>query len=252
MTHETPRSTVTQAVMLAAGLGSRLGGLTAARPKCLITVAGQSIMERAVRRLEQAGVEELIIVTGHEEQMIKDYLQGLDSSVTFTFVYNPVYATTNNIYSLWLAKEKIRSDFLILESDVVFSREMIEALQQPCAASLSPMQEWMNGTVVTIDDQSAANGMYLKNDKCPDQPLFKTVNMYSFDMDTWTNVLWPRLDAAVQDGKVNDYYEMIFAEALRDGSLKMRGAVCPVDQWYEIDTPEDLEQAEQAFAKSSS
>lgn len=252
MTEDTSKKTVTQAVMLAAGLGSRLGDLTAAKPKCLITVNGQTIIERTVRRLEQTSVTELIIVTGHEENVIRDYLQAMATPIRFRFVHNPLYATTNNIYSLWLAKGEIKRDFLILESDVVFSREMIDALQQPSAASLSPLREWMNGTVVTIDGQGQTDGMYLKDDRRPDRPLYKTVNMYSFDFATWSSVLWPRLDAAIQDGKVDDYYELIFAEAIRDGSLKMRGAVCPAEEWYEIDTPEDLKMAEKALTQPPS
>ncbi len=244
-------ATPCQAVMLAAGMGTRLGALTADAPKCMVRVGQATILERAVRRLESVGIEELLVVTGYKADVIRGFLDRLDTSMRFAYVNNADFATTNNIYSLWLAADEIRPPFLLLESDIVFSRRMLTDLLPPQAASLSPLQEWMNGTVVTLDGRGMVDAMYLKQDARPDRPLFKTVNMYSFDAATWSEVIRPRLNAAVQGRDTASYYEAVFAQAVRDSDLTMRGAVCPVSDWYEIDTPEDLKQAENALATAT-
>jgi choline kinase len=233
-----------QAVLLAAGMGSRLGAMTAHRPKCMTIVNGRTILERAVEALRAAGIGRIVLVTGYQHQVLADYVNSIATGMEVVFVRNEDYAKTNNIYSLWLAKEAISSDFILLESDILFTGKMISDLYPPCAASVSPFRDWMDGTVVTLaPDRGIVAGMYLKNDPKPDRELYKTVNLYSFSRDAWEQVVWPRLDRAVREGNVGTYYETVFAEALRANQLALRAAVCGEEDWHEIDTAEDLAMA---------
>lgn len=238
-----------QAVLLAAGMGSRLGDLTKEQPKCMTRIKGMTILERAMQTLLTVGVRQFVIVTGHKNEVLGNYLRGLHPDLDITFVHNPDYATTNNIYSLWLAANAIRSNFLLIESDIIFTPKMLADLLPPCAASVSPLRDWMNGTVVTIDERRDVDAMYLKNDSRPDREAFKTVNMYSFDLKSWQNVVWPELDRAVRAGDRSSYYEKIFANAVRVGRLSLRAALCSEAEWFEVDTPEDILQAESGLAK---
>jgi L-glutamine-phosphate cytidylyltransferase len=236
-----------QAVILAAGIGSRLGPLTTHIPKCLVRVGGMTILERALRAIKSAGAEEAVIVTGYKREVLEAFASELETGLKLSFVHNPDYATTNNVYSLWMAHLAIESDFLLVESDVLFTPSMIADLSMPCTASLSPFRDWMNGTVASVDSEMRVNGMYLKNDVKPEVPLFKTVNLYSFDFQTWKCALWPRLDHKVRSGEVQVYYEAVIAEAIREDGLHLRAAICPESKWLEVDTPEDLDAARKLF-----
>jgi len=232
-----------QAVILAAGIGSRLGKLTAESPKCMVQIGEMTIIERALAVLKSVGVSRVVVVTGFKRQILEDYLATLSNGLELIFVHNPDYATTNNIYSLWLAQPHIASDFLLIESDVLFTRQMIVDLLDPCATSVSPLQPWMNGTVLTLNADKQVSAIYLKNDPRPDAPLYKTVNLYSFDLKTWNEAVWPRLDRMVKRQDLQVYYEVAIAEAVREGDLRLRGTICDVTTWYEVDTPEDLKAA---------
>jgi choline kinase len=236
-----------QAVLLAAGMGTRLGPHTADVPKCLVPVGGRTILERAVERLAAVGIAQLLVVTGYKGELIREFLHRLDSPVRFEFVHNADYATTNNIHSFWLAAGWLRPPFILLESDLLFGPRLLPDLMNPCAAAVGPLEAGMNGTVVTLDAGGRVDGMYLKKDPRPaGRDLYKTINIYSFDGPAWHEVLRPRFKAAAE-GKITDcYYEAIFARAIADGELNLRGAVHPAEHWHEIDTPEDLEGAEKS------
>ena len=130
---------VRTALLLAAGLGSRLGPLTEALPKCLVSVSGVPILERLVRALDSHGFERLVIVTGYRAETIRAYLGERFGGISVEYVVSPLFATTNNIYSLWLARRLIDEPFLLVESDVVFDEHLLEPLLQPdrIAVSLS-------------------------------------------------------------------------------------------------------------------
>ncbi len=104
-----------QAIILAAGMGSRLGKLTAQIPKCMVPVGGRTIIERALCILKDLGIEETVIITGYKHDVLESFVRQLDAGMPLRFIHNPDYATTNNIVSLWLAQPAIQSDFLLLE-----------------------------------------------------------------------------------------------------------------------------------------
>ena len=116
----TDRPQVRTALLLAAGLGSRLAPLTEALPKCLVSVSGVPILERLVRALDSHGFERLVIVTGYKAETIRDYLGERFGGIAIEYIVSPLFATTNNIYSLWLARQLIDEPFLLVESDLVF------------------------------------------------------------------------------------------------------------------------------------
>jgi choline kinase len=237
---------VTTAVLLAAGTGSRLQPLTNDAPKCLSEINGIPILERLIDNLCHHGFRHLIIVVGYLDHHVRDFLDGLTAEITIEYVMNPDYSTTNNLYSLWLARTAIQDPFLLVESDVVFDACLLEEMLQPDKIAISAMQCWMNGTTVTVDPFQNVSAFQIGACDAPDEVTHKTVNMYSFTMASWSRVA-DRLSEHVAAGQINEYYETVFAEMVADGSLSLEAVAFDGGRWYEVDTLEDLYKAELIF-----
>ena len=151
---------VRTALLLAAGLGCRLGPLTEALPKCLVPVSGVPIIERLVRALDAHGFERLVIVTGYKAEMIRAYLGERFGGIAIEYLFSPLFATTNCIYSLWLARHLIDEPFLLVESDVVFDEPLLAPLLQPDRVAVSRQLPWMSGMTVTLDGEGKVNAFY--------------------------------------------------------------------------------------------
>lgn len=120
-----------KAIILAAGIASRLRPLTDSVPKCLLKVGDKSLLERTFDALIQNEIKEFIVVTGYRQQQIVDFLNSKYSNQKITTVYNEVYESTNNIYSLWLACPYIdNEDVLLLDSDIIFDPQIVTTLLQ--------------------------------------------------------------------------------------------------------------------------
>lgn len=241
-----PKENVTTALLLAAGTGSRLFPLTKNAPKCLTMVNGVSILERLVSNLIQHGFKRLVVVTGHLENHIRHFLGNQVGDLKIEFVFSPLYKTTNNIYSLWMARKVINEPFLLLESDLVFDESLLTAMLKPDRIAAAKMKTWMNGTYVTIDKSQHVKAFFAGNADCLGQIKYKTVNIYSLSQASWHRII-NVLERRIAEGNVNNYYETVFAEMIADGSLSFKYVSFDGEPWYEIDTVEDLAEAEHLF-----
>ncbi len=228
---------VRTALLLAAGTGSRLAPLTDKMPKCLVPVNEVSILERLLDALRSYNFNKLVIVVGHQGDSIRDFLGTKAYGMEIVYISSPVYKTTNNIYSLWLARKAIEEPFLLIESDLVFDPEMLGSLLLPDRIAVSRLQPWMNGTTVTINNQQV--NAFQKNVQHPDNSHYKTVNIYSLSSQTWQQVR-KRLDYHISNNMVNGYYETVFADMVRERRLSFKPVYFDADRWYEIDTRADL------------
>lgn len=234
---------VTTALLLAAGRGSRLNPLTESMPKCHTMVNGVSILERLVINLSQQGFKRLVVVTGHLEHRIREYLGTESGGMTVEYIFSPLYETTNNIYSLWMARKRIHEPFLLVESDLIFDGSLLDDMCYPDRIAVARMQPWMNGSTVTIDTLQQVKRFQSGIPALPDQIVYKTVNIYSFSLSSWQRIK-DRLDGHISSGRVNIYYETVFAEMVADGSLSLHAVSFDGKPWYEIDTLADLAKAE--------
>lgn len=137
---------VKTALLLAAGLGSRLSPLTDSTPKCLVKVNKIPILERLMNSLRIYRFKRLVVVVGQLSEVIKNYLGSHYAGIEITYVESTVYRTTNNIYSLWLAGKVIDEPFLLIESDLVFRPELLKPMLKPDSIAVSKILPWMNGT----------------------------------------------------------------------------------------------------------
>ncbi|MCK5209076.1 MAG: phosphocholine cytidylyltransferase family protein, partial [Cyclobacteriaceae bacterium] len=171
---------ITTALLLAAGTGSRLFPLTQNSPKCLTLVNERSILERLVIGLKQQGFKRLVIVTGHQENCIREFLGSIVGNMAIEYIYSPLYKTTNNIYSLWMAREIINEPFVLIESDLVFDVSQLDDMLFPDRIAVARMQPWMNGTTVTFNQSQQVKSFQNGTDAHFDEIRHKTVNIYSF------------------------------------------------------------------------
>jgi len=238
---------VTTALLLAAGTGSRLYPLTQNMPKCLTMVNGASILERLVICLNQYGFKRLVIVTGHMEHCIREFLGTRAGGMTIDYIFSPLYETTNNIYSLWMAREIIQEPFLLVESDLVFDVSLLENMRCPDRIAVARMQPWMNGSTVTVNPFKQVKAFQSGTVGLSNEIRYKTVNIYSFSRTSWHDIA-ERLNQYISTDRVHDYYEAVFADMVADGSLSLQTVPFDSKLWYEIDTIEDLAKAEKLFS----
>jgi choline kinase len=232
---------VRTALLLAAGTGSRLAPLTDSTPKCLVTVNEISILERLVSSLQGHNFNRLVIVIGHQGESIRDYLGTRKGGMDITYITSPLYKTTNNIYSLWLAREVIDEPFLLIESDLVFDTEMLTDMLSPDRIAVAKIEPWMNGTTVTVNEHMEIDAFH--SGTVSEEEQFKTVNIYSLSSRTW-RLVKQRLNHYISNNLVNDYYETVFADMVREGCLSFTPVFFDTNSWYEIDTITDLRAAE--------
>lgn len=241
-----PQKPITTALLLAAGTGSRLLPLTKKAPKCLTLVNEISILERLIKNLNQNGFKRLVVVTGHLEDCIRNFLETRAGNLTIEYVFSPLYKTTNNIYSLWMARNIINEPFLLIESDLVFDPSLLTEMLYPDRIAIAKMQPWLNGSTVTINASNTINAFQSDTKNGSDRTRYKTVNIYSLSVASWYLIIG-KLNQFILAGKVNDYYEKAFSQLVIEKSLSLEAVFFDHKPWYEIDTAEDLAFAEKLF-----
>ncbi len=244
------KTRITTACLLAAGIGSRLQPLTEAMPKCLTKIDGRPLLERLVTCLRDRGFKRLLVVVGHLEDRIRSFLDDCAGELTVEYVRNPLYRTTNNIYSMWLAGAELDESFLLMESDLIFDASLIGKLVVPDRIAISRMLPWMNGTTITMGCSGQVASFRNSRIGLTGNNEYKTVNIYSFSRSTWRRV-FSRLDQAITNGRVNEYYEVVLKEMVADGSLSLDCVTIDADRWYEVDTMDDLPGAERIARRNS-
>ena len=243
-----------QALMLAAGMGRRLGKYTEAMTKCMISVGGRTLLERTVDALKEAGIRKFVMVVGWEADRLVDFIRDNIRDMEFEFVYNHDYAATNNIYSLYLAKEHLLlDDTILLESDLVYDqsllRRMVEAPEEDLVA-VAPYEQWMDGTVATLDDDGNISDFIAKKDFSfynADQ-YYKTVNIYKFSREFSKKHYLPFLEAYIKAYGMNQYYETVLKVIAHISNTRLHAYVLQDLPWYEIDDAQDLDIANTLFA----
>jgi len=231
--------------------------LTADIPKCLIEVNGQSLIERALHALALQHVKEAVIVVGYKSSLIRDKLGFSFDGIKIIYVDACDYETTNNIRSLWDARDYLNEDVILVESDVVFDSNLIADLlrEKGSSAAVSPNHKALSGTLINYDDQFRITKFIMNEDLdrlTKDINLFKTVNLYIFRKGLLKDQIVPRLDKLIRSGHENIYYETVLRDFVEEDSKDELIAVdISKNRWYEIDDQRDLDAAEFLFLTRS-
>ena len=243
-----------QALILAAGMGKRLGEYTKNNTKCMVPVNGTPLIDRVLRQLSELPLNRVVIVVGYEGKKLMDYLGEEKNGLKIVYVNNPVYDKTNNIYSLALAKDKLmEDDTLLIESDLIFDDGMFRLLVDnpyPNLALVAKYESWMDGTMVRIDsDNNIVNFVPKAAFRYKDtDSYYKTVNIYKFSKGFSQTKYVPFLDAYTKAVGNNEYYENVLRIISFLNSHDLKALPITNEKWYEIDDKQDLDIAEALFA----
>ena len=250
-----------QAIILAAGMGRRLGELTKENTKCMVPVNGVRLIDRLLGQLSQLNLNRIIIVVGYKGKELRDYIESnhkVQSSKlkvqSIEFAENPIYDKTNNIYSLSIVKDKLQEDdTLLIESDLIFSDRLFPMLLDnpyPNLALVAKYESWMDGTMVRLDeDQNIVNFVSKEAfDYADVDSYYKTVNIYKLSREFLQHQYVPFLDAYTKAVGNNEYYENVLRIISMLNSHNMKALPIGNERWYEIDDKQDLDIAEAIFA----
>ena len=233
-------------VILAAGVASRLHPFTRTRPKCLLPMGGSTLLGRTLDNLEAAGVRDIVIVTGYLEDQIRRYVGEGFSHLRVTFVTNEVYASTNNIYSLWLAKDEVvRDGMVLLDGDILFDHHILTALLESghpdvlAVKTGSVLGEEEIKVEVDADRRVRTIGKHIP----PGQAFGESIGIEVFSPSALAGLYRALENKVVHEGAVDVFYEAAFQDWIDDG-----GTITAVDIGarlaIEIDTIDDFRKAE--------
>ena len=245
-----------QAIILAAGMGKRLGELTKDNTKCMLPVNGVRLIDRMLTHFSELNLNKVIIVVGYEGAKLMNHIgKRYDDKLKIEYVNNPIYDKTNNIYSLALAKKyMLEDDTLLLESDLIFEKSMLDLILEhpyPNIALVAKYETWMDGTMVQISEEhDILNFIPKKSFRYTDiDTYYKTCNIYKFSKEFAINQYVPFLEAYTKAMGNNEYYEQVLRVITALDKCDLKALPISSEKWYEIDDIQDLDIAETLFAE---
>jgi len=241
------------AIILAAGLGSRLRPLTDNTPKCLVNFLGKPIIVRMIEQLSLIEVKNITIVCGYCSEVLQNYCGKKLAGIDINYIENKDFASTNSMYSLWLARNELSKGCYLIEGDTVCDQGLFTSL-----SNLNPDNSYwagqpyygnIDGCVLTVEPQTMRIAkLEIERNPIPGpkQNQFKSTGILSLSADYGKTLsIW--LDVDVEIGNVNLYYDLIIGKHLIDKSIHIYNIAS--EPWFEIDSVDDLIKAEQIFQK---
>jgi len=225
-----------KALILNSGMGTRMGDLTSEHPKCMTKISeDDTIISYQLKLLEQCGINDIVITTGFFDEVLVDYCKSLDLRLKYSFVKNPLYARTNYIYSIYLARAQLEGDIVLMHGDLVFETGVLKDILKQghscmTVSSILPLPPKdfkaviKNGLIRKIGIEFFEHAMAA-------QPLYK------LNETDWT--IWlKKIIEFCEEGQVSCYAENAFNEVSDDCHIypmDFKDKLCS-----EVDTPEDL------------
>ena len=244
-----------QAIILAAGMGRRLGDYTKENTKCMIPVNGVRLIDRVLTYLLHLDINRVVIVVGYQRQNLINHVGNIyHNKLKIEYIENPVYDKTNNIYSLYLAKDVLAADdTILLESDLIYEECILKMLVDAPDSNLALVakyESWMDGTVVKIDEGNNIVNFIPKKAFNYDEvdQYYKTVNIYKFSREFSRNKYIPFLEAYCKALGNNEYYEQVLRVITLLDNSDLKALPIGEKKWYEIDDIQDLDIAETIFS----
>lgn len=236
-------------VILAAGMAKRLRPLTDEKPKCLLEVGGKTLLQRTVDAMISAGIKEFVVVTGYRENMIREFLTARYPQYTINFIDNPDYEHNNNIFSLWLAMEKLHgTEVLLMDSDILCDPEAVRRVARKTVPALAMQQHELGEEEMKIVVDAKGRITEISKTCSPKDAIGESVGIEKMT-EEYTEAIYQELRKMILDeGLIDIFYERAFERLIPQGHTFE--VVDTTDLFsYELDTPEDLEKASAALPK---
>ena len=231
------------AVILAAGMARRLRPLPDHCPKCLLEVGGRTLLGRTVDAIHAAGISRIVIVTGYRADMIRSYIAGHYPGGDFSFVDNPDYDTTNNIYSLWLARQHADGrEFLLLDSDILLDPRLVERVAATSGTSLAVNAHELGDEEMKVITDASGHVVEISKTCSTARAMGESVGVEHI-MPQYSTELYRELEAMTQgEGLCDVFYELAFERLILRGLTFL--AIDTTDLMsMELDTPDDFRAA---------
>ena len=235
-----------KAVILAAGQGTRIRAVHGECPKCLINVDGETILDHQIDGLLNAGIEKIAIVVGYEKRQIIRHVHariGRRPTPKIEFIENPAFAITNNIYSLWLAKDWIGGDgFVCLNADVILDAQILmSAMKRNALVSMIVDPAWRDETMKVIISDGRVVRMSKKISKDEFSGTYIGITLFDRAINA---CFFSKMQELVEASRVNEFFNVAVQELVDEG-LRVGFTTTAGAAWAEIDDPLDLSFARQ-------
>lgn len=246
-----------KAIILAAGMGTRLGKLTENIPKCLVSVGNISILEKILSNLRAFGVKEVSIVTGYREQMIQSKFGIKYFDIDIKYISNEYFHCSGTGFSLFKALElaNVDSDTMIIEGDVFFEKELVTDFSNKNIKTYTLVEKYkptLDGTFVSLDSSGYVTEWIhkdMRNSSTDIKSMYKTINIHKFDVEFVNNVILPELNDSILNIGMNFSLEHIMNKIVNKQHQKILGLENKNRKWVEIDDQNDLNQAILLFTR---
>ena len=236
-------------VILAAGMAKRLRPLTDTKPKCLLKVGERTLLERTVDAMRQAGIQEFLVVTGYRGEMIREFLTTRYPQFTIHYMDNVDYEHNNNIYSLWMACQKVRGcDFLLMDSDILCDPAAVVRIAQEQTSALAVNRHELGEEEMKVVVDADSRITEISKTCRPEDAMGESVGIEKITAD-YSEALARELDQMIlQEGLIDIFYERAFERLIPQGhTFKVVDTTHYFS--YELDTPEDFQRAQELMPK---
>jgi len=234
-----------RAIILAAGMASRLRPLTNNTPKCLLKIGERSLLQRSIDALINNGIKEIVIVTGYLHKQIEDFVKQQYPNINISFIHNEVYDSTNNIYSLWLARPKADGEeILLLDSDLLYDPEIITRILSTNAENVLTLIRHDLGEeeMKVVTDSSVI--IEISKTCSPSDAIGESLGIEKMGKP-YTSALYKELEPMMnQEHLENVFYEKAFERLIPKGHTFK---ILDVTDLFscELDTVEDFQNAKE-------
>lgn len=242
-----------KAIILAAGVGSRIRPMTDNCPKSLLKVDGKTILEMMLSHLHDCSINEVVFVLGYLEEQIKGFVKANFPDLKSHFITNARYAETNTGFSLMLTKDLIEeSTFIKFDADVVFDKNILKKLIECEYANCLCIDKNINLDAEEIKVIVKEDNQVLKASKTvnPKDAVGESIGIEKISSET-AKLLFAELEIMMEDEQNHqEYYEGAYERLIAKGvpfhALDISGL-----KWTEIDTKEDFAAAERIFSQKT-
>ncbi|MBU1077231.1 MAG: phosphocholine cytidylyltransferase family protein [Spirochaetes bacterium] len=231
-------------IILAAGIAARLKPLTDNTPKCLLKVNDREILFYALDNLKKNNIRKVIIVTGFLKEKIEEFVEREFPRMDVTFIYNKDYANTNNAFSLLLTNEYVKEDFILMDSDIIFSPRIIPLLLNnnngvQLAIKKHDLSEEEIKVIMNEDNRISSIGKWVEIERA----YGESIGIEYFPENSGRLLFEKLQKRVVNEKRINEFYEFSFQEMIEDGADYYGVDINDLDA-IEIDYSEDLKNAE--------
>ncbi|WP_061019356.1 sugar phosphate nucleotidyltransferase [Vibrio splendidus] len=238
------------AVILAAGVGSRLRPMTNDKPKCLVTTAGKTILQYQLDTYKEAGIKELIIVVGYEGQAIKDYCKHI-KDFNITIVENTIYEDTNNMYSFYLAKEYVKGKaFILNNADLSVDSSLVSKMLNDNRTDLVAVDAGLfNDESMKVSLNSNNKIVDISKQVTESNSFGCSIDFYKFSEES-SNLFFNELESIIEvDKNLKDWTEVAMQRLFQSQILKFEAFDIEGLPWVEIDNYDDLALSDEIFSQ---